>query len=183
MFRTQTDSEVDRASRARALARRGAAAICCAPSQLAVAEFQGAYAIAVISTREPGRVVGARHGQPAGRRASATDDHFLASDAAALLSVTQRVVYLEEGDVADVRRESYAIYDAQRRSASSARSSPCEASGAAVELGPVPPLHAEGDLRAAARGRRHARRRRRRSIASLFGAERRRGAAGRSTRC
>ena len=36
--------------------------------QAAVAEFHGAYAIAVISTREPGRVVGARAGQPAGRR-------------------------------------------------------------------------------------------------------------------
>ena len=64
------------------------------------------------------------------------DDHFLASDAAALLSVTRRVAYLEEGDVADVRRES--LRDL-RRAAASASSAPVvtiEASGAAVELGP-----------------------------------------------
>src|SRR5262249_62151676 len=79
--------------------------------QLAVADFHGAFAIAVISTREPGRVVGARQGSPLVVGIGA-DDHFLASDAAALMPVTRRVAYLEEGDVADVRRESYAIYDA-----------------------------------------------------------------------
>ncbi len=102
--------------------------------QQAVAEFHGAYAIAVISTREPGRIVGARAGSPLvvgiGR-----DDHFLASDAAALLPVTRRIAYLEDGDVADVRRESYAIHDA--RGARVERSViTIEASGAAVELGP-----------------------------------------------
>src|SRR5262249_28410236 len=67
--------------------------------QRAVAEFQGAYAIAVISTREPGRVVGARQGSPM-VGGLGDDDHYLASDAAALLSVTHRVAYLEEGDIA-----------------------------------------------------------------------------------
>ena len=81
-----------RASRALALARDGRRRSACAPCSAAVAEFQGAYAIAVISTREPGRVVGARAGQPAASSASASDDHFLASDAAALLPVTRRVV-------------------------------------------------------------------------------------------
>ena len=102
--------------------------------QLAVGEFAGAYAIAVISSREPGRVVGARQGSPL-VVGIGDGDHFLASDAAALMPVTQRVVYLEEGDVADVRRESYAIYDAQGRVAQrSAVTVP--ASAAAVELGP-----------------------------------------------
>ena len=68
--------------------------------------------------------------------ASATDDHFLASDAAALLSVTRRVVYLEEGDVADVRRESLRDLRRARRSASSAPWSTSRRRGAAVELGP-----------------------------------------------
>jgi glucosamine--fructose-6-phosphate aminotransferase (isomerizing) len=77
-----------------------------------VAQFHGAYAIAVISTREPGRVVGARQGSPL-VVGIGQDDHFLASDAAALLSVTRHVAYLEEGDVADVRRDGYAIYDAR----------------------------------------------------------------------
>src|SRR5436190_1032076 len=79
--------------------------------RMTVAEFQGAYAIAVISTREPGRIVGARAGSPLVVGIGA-DDHFLASDAAALLSVTRRVAYLEDGDLADVRRESWAIHDA-----------------------------------------------------------------------
>jgi glucosamine--fructose-6-phosphate aminotransferase (isomerizing) len=102
--------------------------------QLAVAEFQGAYAIAVISAREPGRVVGARQGSPL-VVGLGQDDHFLASDAAALVPVTQRVVYLEEGDVADVRREAYAIYDAQGQRVERAVVD-VPASAAAVELGP-----------------------------------------------
>ena len=82
--------------------------------QTAVGQFHGAYAIAVISTREPGRVVGARQGSPLVVGVG-EDDHFLASDAAALLSVTRHVAYLEEGDVADVRRDGYVIYDASGR--------------------------------------------------------------------
>src|SRR5512136_3162682 len=78
--------------------------------QAATAEFHGAFAIAVMSTREPGRLVGARAGSPL-VVGIGKDDHFLASDAAALLSVTRRVVYLDEGDVADVRRDGYTIYD------------------------------------------------------------------------
>jgi glutamine---fructose-6-phosphate transaminase (isomerizing) len=77
----------------------------------AVAEFRGAYAIAAISTREPGRIVGARAGSPL-LVGVGDHDHYLASDASALAPVTQRVAYLEEGDVADIRRDSYAIYDA-----------------------------------------------------------------------
>jgi glucosamine--fructose-6-phosphate aminotransferase (isomerizing) len=75
-----------------------------------VAEFRGAYAIAAITTREPDRIVGARAGSPL-LVGVADEDHYLASDASALSSVTQRVVYLEEGDIADVTRNSYAIYD------------------------------------------------------------------------
>ena len=88
----------------------------------AVAEFHGAYAIAVISTQEPGRVVGARAGSPL-VVGIGDGDHFLASDAAALLSVTRRVVYLDEGDIADVRCESYAIHDAHGGAGGQARSS------------------------------------------------------------
>jgi len=100
----------------------------------AVAEFHGAYAIAVISTREPGRVVGARAGSPL-VVGIGDGDHFLASDAAALLSVTKRVVYLDEGDIADVRLESYAIHDAHGNQVTRAIVN-VEASGDAVELGP-----------------------------------------------
>ncbi len=100
----------------------------------ATAEFHGAFAIAVLSTREPGRIVGARAGSPL-VVGIGQDDHFLASDAAALLSVTRRIVYLEEGDVADVRRESYALYDARGERVERAVVA-VEASGDSVELGP-----------------------------------------------
>jgi glutamine---fructose-6-phosphate transaminase (isomerizing) len=99
-----------------------------------VAEFHGAYAIAAMTAREPGRVVGARAGSPLlvgiGER-----DHYLASDASALAPVTRRVVYLEEGDIADIGREGYAIYDAAGvRVAREVVT--VKASGDAVELGP-----------------------------------------------
>jgi glucosamine--fructose-6-phosphate aminotransferase (isomerizing) len=100
----------------------------------AVAEFHGAYAIAAMTTREPGRVVGARAGSPL-LVGLGEHDHFLASDASALAPVTQRVVYLEEGDIADIGREGYAIYDAAGvRVAREVVT--VKASGDAVELGP-----------------------------------------------
>jgi len=76
----------------------------------AVREFRGAYAIAAISTREPDRIVGARAGSPL-LVGLGEGDHYLASDASALAPVTRRVVYLEEGDIADITRAAYAIYD------------------------------------------------------------------------
>jgi glucosamine--fructose-6-phosphate aminotransferase (isomerizing) len=132
-FRTQTDTEVI-AHLVHAHWHGVAGGDLLRAVQLAVAEFRGAYAIAAITTREPGRVVGARQGSPL-VVGLGVDDHFLASDAAALVSVTRRVAYLEEGDVADVRCESYAIFDAQgQRANRSVVEMP--AGSAAVELGP-----------------------------------------------
>src|SRR5437870_8200250 len=99
-----------------------------------VAEFRGAYAIAAISTREPGRIIGARAGSPL-LVGVGKDDHFLASDASALSQVTQRVVYLEEGDIADVTRERYSIYD-EAGAPASRQEITVKASGGSVELGP-----------------------------------------------
>src|SRR5206468_9643902 len=132
VFATQTDSEVI-AHLVHAHWHGAAKGDLLRAVQLAVAEFHGAYAIAVISAREPGRVIGARQGSPMVVGVGA-DDHFLASDAAALLSVTRRVAYLEEGDVADIRRASYAICDADGARVERAVVT-IEASGAAVELG------------------------------------------------
>jgi glucosamine--fructose-6-phosphate aminotransferase (isomerizing) len=133
VFQTETDSEVI-AHLVHAHWHGAAKGDLLHAVQLAVAEFHGAYAIAVISSREPGRIVGARQGSPLVVGLGA-DDHFLASDAAALVSVTRRVAYLEEGDVADIRRSSYAIYDAQGRRADRAIID-VPAGSAAVELGP-----------------------------------------------
>jgi glucosamine--fructose-6-phosphate aminotransferase (isomerizing) len=99
----------------------------------AVAEFRGAYAIAAITTREPERIVGARAGSPL-LVGVGEHDHFLASDASALAPVTQRVAYLEEGDLADIRRDSYAIYDAGGARVS--RELVTVKTADAVELGP-----------------------------------------------
>ena len=133
VFRTQTDSEVIAHLVHQHWHGAGKGDLLAAV-QLAVAEFHGAYAIAVISMREPGRVIGARQGSPMVVGIGA-DDHFVASDAAALIPVTRRVAYLEEGDVADVRRESYAIYDAQGQRVTRTVVE-VQGSGDAVELGP-----------------------------------------------
>ena len=81
--------------------------------QSTVADMAGAFAIAVVSVKEPHRLVGARAGSPmvVGLGDPATGENFLASDASALQPVTQRVMYLEEGDLADVRLGSVRILD------------------------------------------------------------------------
>ena len=133
VFQTQTDTEVI-AHLVHAHWHGAADGDLLAAVRLAVAEFEGAYAIAVISTREPGRVVGARAGSPL-VVGIGNDDHFLASDAAALGSVTRRVAYLEEGDIADVRREGYVIRDAAGTPVARTIVE-VKGSGDAVELGP-----------------------------------------------
>ncbi|TLY67785.1 MAG: glutamine--fructose-6-phosphate transaminase (isomerizing) [Gammaproteobacteria bacterium] len=66
-----------------------------------VAELEGAYALAVVSEREGCPVV----------LGLGKDENFVASDVAALLPVTRRFVFLEEGDVAEVRRRSVRVID------------------------------------------------------------------------
>ncbi len=80
----------------------------------AVAELQGAYAIAVVSAQEPERLMVARMGAPL-LLGLGEGENFAASDASALLQVTQRMIYLEEGDVAELERDRYRIVDAAGR--------------------------------------------------------------------
>ncbi len=68
----------------------------------AVVELEGAYAIAVFCRDEPHRVVGARRGSPL-VLGVADGERFLASDAMALAGVTDRIVFLDEGDVVDLQ--------------------------------------------------------------------------------
>ncbi len=70
--------------------------------QQALPRLRGAYAIAVFCRDEPHRVVGARAGSPLVLGVG-DGEHFLASDAMALAGVTDRIVYLEEGDVVDLQ--------------------------------------------------------------------------------
>jgi glucosamine--fructose-6-phosphate aminotransferase (isomerizing) len=76
-----------------------------------VAELQGAYALAVVSESDPECVVVAREGCPV-VIGLGIDENFVASDVAALLPVTRRFMFLEEGDVAEIRRKSISIVDA-----------------------------------------------------------------------
>jgi len=75
-----------------------------------VAELEGAYALAVVSEAEPERIILAREGCPV-VVGLGVDENFVASDVAALLPVTRRFMFLEEGDVADIRRTSIKVLD------------------------------------------------------------------------
>src|ERR1700681_2492415 len=84
-----------------------------------VAELQGAYALAVVSEGDPDCVVLARAGCPV-VIGLGIDENFVASDVAALLPVTRRFMFLEDGDVAEVRRKSIKIADVRGATASRA---------------------------------------------------------------
>ncbi len=79
--------------------------------QATVAELQGAFALVVISEHEPDTLIMARLGCPA-VIGLGVDENFVASDVAALLPVTRRFQFLEEGDIALIRRTSIHIFDA-----------------------------------------------------------------------
>ncbi len=78
--------------------------------QKAIARLHGAFAIAVVSTREAGRVIGARRGSPM-VVGLAEHEQFIASDIHALLPVTKNFIYLHEGDLADITLDQVQIYD------------------------------------------------------------------------
>lgn len=78
--------------------------------QATIGRLHGAYGLGVVARNQPGRLVAARSGSPLviglGIR-----ENFIASDIYALLPVTQNFIFLEEGDIADIRRDSIDIYD------------------------------------------------------------------------
>ena len=76
-------------------------------------QLEGAYALGVISKLEPGRMIAARKGSPLVIGVG-IGEYFIASDVFALLPVTQQFIFLEEGDVADLRRDKLTIYNDQR---------------------------------------------------------------------
>jgi len=82
-----------------------------AATRVAVVELEGAYAIGVVSANSPHQLVCARKGSPL-LIGLGIEENFIASDVSALLPVTQRVIYLEEGDVADIRLLHVDVYDA-----------------------------------------------------------------------
>ena len=105
-FTSQTDTEVI-AHLIHYYHHQGIALL--ASTQKAVAELSGAFAISVISVKEPNVMITARLGCPL-LIGLGDGENFIASDVSAVLSVTRKVIYLEDGDVAEVRRDGVTIY-------------------------------------------------------------------------
>ena len=78
--------------------------------QAAVKELTGAYALAVVSRSEPGRLVCARMGCPL-LVGLGEGENFVASDVSAIISATRRVIFLEEGDTAELTRAGVRVFD------------------------------------------------------------------------
>ncbi|MBU6504191.1 MAG: glutamine--fructose-6-phosphate transaminase (isomerizing) [Betaproteobacteria bacterium] len=100
----------------------------------AIAQLEGAYAIAVVCAQVPERMLAARRGSPL-LLGLGDGEYFLASDAAALISETRKMLYLEEGDVVELTLEGYLITDADGHPASRAPHI-SELSAETAELGP-----------------------------------------------
>ncbi|WP_374607800.1 glutamine--fructose-6-phosphate transaminase (isomerizing) [Thermomonas sp.] len=79
--------------------------------QKAVKELEGAYALAVIDRRDPSTMVAARMGCPL-LVGLGEGENFIASDVSAILSATRRVIFLEEGDTAELTRAGVRVFDA-----------------------------------------------------------------------
>ncbi len=104
-FESQTDTEVI----AHLIDHLYAGDLCDAVKR-AVKRLTGAYAIAVICRDEPNRMVGARAGSPL-IVGIGQNENFLASDALAIAGTTDRIIYLEEGDVVDLHLNDFRITD------------------------------------------------------------------------
>ena len=76
--------------------------------RLTINELEGAYAIGVISAADPAHAVVARRGSPL-LLGVGKNGMYAASDAAALLQVTRKVVYLEDGDLAELRYDGFRV--------------------------------------------------------------------------
>src|SRR5690606_23516923 len=102
-FRSETDTEVV-AHLVRHYLEQGQDLL--AAVQTAARQCEGAYALAIIHTDEPDRIVVARSGSPL-LIGLGIEENFVASDPLALRQVTDRFVYLEEGDSAEISHKGY----------------------------------------------------------------------------
>jgi glucosamine--fructose-6-phosphate aminotransferase (isomerizing) len=100
----------------------------------AVAELQGAFAIALVAASDPEAVVVARRGAPL-LLGVGEGENFAASDVSALVQATRRVIYLEDGDCAEIRPGGYRILGSDGKTAER-EVHVSEVSDASVALGP-----------------------------------------------
>jgi glucosamine--fructose-6-phosphate aminotransferase (isomerizing) len=107
VFRSETDTEV-LAHLVEEMLAKGVSAVDAVAG--ALHQVEGTYGIAVLSTGEPDTIVAARRGSPL-LVAIGSGEHFVASDASAVLAHTRSVVYLDDGEIAVVRPAEYRILD------------------------------------------------------------------------
>jgi glutamine---fructose-6-phosphate transaminase (isomerizing) len=111
VFHSETDSEVI-AHLVHSFRRDGNGLL--AAARKSVAQLRGAYAIAVIAEEDPTRMVVARMGAPL-LLGLGENEYYAASDSSALLPVTQKMIFLEEGDCAEVSLAGVRIVEARGR--------------------------------------------------------------------
>ena len=80
----------------------------------ALLEVEGAYGIAVVSRRDPGKIVVARNGSPLLLGIGEDGTYLVGSDATAIVAHTRDVVYLDDGDYAVLERDGYRVYHLER---------------------------------------------------------------------
>jgi glucosamine--fructose-6-phosphate aminotransferase (isomerizing) len=78
--------------------------------EAALSQVEGTYGIAVVSTRDPEKIVAARLGSPLLIGVGTEGETFVASDAAAVIAHTRDVVYLDDGDMATITRGGYTVH-------------------------------------------------------------------------
>jgi glucosamine--fructose-6-phosphate aminotransferase (isomerizing) len=107
-FRSETDTEVVAHLVEEAYEDDLTAAVMAALTQV-----EGTYGLAVVSSRDPGKIVAARSGAPLllGLPDGEEQERFLASDVAAILGHTRNVVYLEDGELAVLHRDGYELLE------------------------------------------------------------------------
>jgi glutamine---fructose-6-phosphate transaminase (isomerizing) len=78
--------------------------------EIALQQVEGTYGIAVVSTRDPDKIVVARLGSPLLIGVGEAGETFVASDAAAVLAHTRDVIYLDDGDMATITRDGFTVH-------------------------------------------------------------------------
>ena len=78
--------------------------------QATLARLEGAYALGVVSEQEPNTLIGARRGSPLVLGVG-IEEHFIASDQMALRQVTDRFIFLQEGDLVEISGQDFAIFN------------------------------------------------------------------------